>query len=221
MRRTIEDVLVEAGLLTEGQLRHVRHFARQHGVCLARAAIEQGGVDEEAMAAAIALQLRLPRLDLQRDAVDDDAVREVPYDLAEARRLLPLTIERGDTRRVIRIAMADPLDFDATEEIEMSTGCTLELLVGRVSEIGDAVMRHYRGVITKMIPRRPMFASALPESIAKSPEPGGQQLQQLADEVPADIGLQALIEILSDRGLIDRDTWLEAVSRLLRERARE
>src|SRR5260370_40315190 len=98
MRRTIEDVLVEAGLLSEGQLRHMRHFARHHGICLARAAIEQGGVDEESMASALAIHLRLPRPDLQRDTIDDDAVREAPADLAEARPRLPLTIERRDTR---------------------------------------------------------------------------------------------------------------------------
>ena len=44
----------------------------------------------------------------------------------------------------------------------MSTGCTVEPLVGRVGEIGDAVSRYYRGVITKMIPRRPVFGSPLP-----------------------------------------------------------
>jgi hypothetical protein len=221
MRHTIEDVLVEAGLLNEGQLRYMRHFARHHGVCLARAAIDQGGVDEEAMASALAIHLRLPRLDLQRDAVDDDAVREVPFDLAEAHRLLPLTIDRSDTRRVIRVAMADPLDFDASEEIEMSTGCSVEPLVGRVSEIGDAVVRHYRGVITKMIPRRPIFGSALSEAGPKAPEPTTQRLHQIADEAPPELGLQALIEILADRGVIDRDTWVEAVRRLIHERASE
>ena len=45
----------------------------------------------------------------------------------------------------------------------------VEPLVGRVSEIGDAVMRYYRGVITKMIPRRPIYGSA-------TGQPGGPAL---------------------------------------------
>ncbi len=39
----------------------------------------------------------------------------------------------------------------------MSTGCTVEPLVGRVGELGEAVSKYYRRVITKMIPRRPVF----------------------------------------------------------------
>ena len=221
MRRTIEDVLVETSLVNEGQLRHVRRFARHNGVCLARAAVEQGGVDEEALASALATHLRLPRFDIQRDQVDDDAVREVPHDLAEARHLLPLTIERGEQRRVIRVAMADPLDFDATEEIEMSTGCTVEPLVGRVSELGDAVMRYYRGVITKMIPRRPVFGSALPTGTPKPLAPTTQRHHHVAEEAPAELGLRALVDLLVERGLVDRDAWVEAVRRLVKERAGE
>jgi Type II secretion system (T2SS), protein E, N-terminal domain len=219
VRRTIEDVLVEAGLMDEARLRHARRYARHNGVCLARALVEHSGLDEELLAATMAAALGLLRADLNREPVDDDAVREVPYDLADGRRLLPLAIDRGE-RRVIRVVMADPLDFDATEEIEMSTGCTVEPLVARVSEIGDAVMRYYRGVITKMIPRRPYFGAASPS--AAPPEPPTTQPHRLVtDEATAELGLQALVELLVERGLVDREAWTEAVRRLMKERASE
>jgi hypothetical protein len=223
MRRTIEDVLVEAGLIDEARLRHVRRHARHNGICLAQAAVETGGVSEEALASALSTQLRLPRVDFARDVVDDDAVREVPHDLAEGRRLLPLAIERSATRRAIRVAMVDPLDFDATEEIEMSTGCTVEPLVGRLSEIRDAVTRYYRGVITKMIPRRPVFGAALPTGTPahRAPEPTTQRHHQVADEAPPDLAIRALVEQLVERGLLDRDAWQDAVRRLVKERAGE
>jgi type II secretion system (T2SS) protein E len=223
MRRTIEDLLIEAGLLDDTRLRYVRRYARHNDVCLARAVVEHGGVAEEALATMLSTRLRLPRVDLAREVVDEDAVREVPYDLADGRRLLPLVIDRSGPRRVIRVAMADPLDFDATEEIEMSTGCTVEPLIGRVSEIGDAVMRYYRGVITKMIPRRPVFGSQLPTATpaAIKPEPTTQRHHQVADEAPPDLAVRALVDLLVERGVIDRDAWLEAVRRLVKEKAGE
>ena len=217
MRRTIEDVLVEAGLIDEARLRHVRRYARHNGVCIARALVEHASVDEELLAATMAQALSLPRVDLAREPVDEDAVREVPYDLADGRRLLPIGIERSDKRRIIRVVMADPLDFDATEEIEMSTGCTIEPLVGRVGEIGDAVMRYYRGVITKMIPRRPYFGATLPANAQPTTQPN----RNISDEATPEIGLQALLDLLVDRGLVDRDAWSEAVRQLLKERAGE
>ena len=64
MRRTIEDVLLDSGLIDEARLRHVRHYARHNGVCLARAAVENGGVSEEVLAATLSSQLRLPRVNL-------------------------------------------------------------------------------------------------------------------------------------------------------------
>jgi hypothetical protein len=212
MRRTIEDILLEAGLLDETRLRHARRYARHNDLCLARAVVEHAGVSEEELAAALATRLRLPRVDFARETVDQDAIREVPYNLADGRRLLPLAIDRAGPRLLIRVAMADPLDLDATEEIEMSTGCTIEPVVGRVTEIGDAVMRHYRGVITKMIPRHPLFGAS------GRPEQTTQPHRQVVDEASPEIAVRALVELLVDRGLIDRDTWLKTVRRLARER---
>jgi hypothetical protein len=219
MRRTIEDVLIDAGLMDEARLRRVRRFARHNGVCLVRAVVEHGGIDEEQLAATLSEQLRLPRIDLATAVVDDDAVREVPFDLAEQRRLLPLVVERSDPRRVIRVAMADPLDFDATEEIEMSTGCRVEPLVGRATEIADAVMRYYRGIITKMIPRRAPFGGEL--VVERALEPVTQPHHVVADEASAELGLRALVELLAERGLVDREAWHEAVRRLIKEAAGE
>jgi hypothetical protein len=212
MRRTIEDVLIDAGLMDEARLRRVRRFARHNAVCLVRAAVEHGGLDEEELAATLAEQLRLPRVDFAAVMVDDDAVREVPFDLAEQRRVLPLGIDRSDDgRRVMRVAMADPLDFDATEEIEMSTGCRVEPLVARVSEVADAVMRYYRGIITKMIPRRAPFGVEAPT----------QPHHLVADEASAELGLRALVGVLADKGVIDREDWQEAVRKLVKEAAGE
>jgi hypothetical protein len=223
VRRTIEDVLVEAGLIDEPRLRHVRRYARHNGVCLARAAVEIGGVGEELLAATMASKLRLPRVDLERETVDEDALREVSHDLADARRILPLGIDTAGPRRVFRVAMADPLDFDATEEIEMSTGCTVEPLVGRVGEIGEAVSRYYRRVITKMIPRRPVFGAALATGTpgARQPDPTTQPHHVVADEAPPEIALKALVDLLVDRGVVDREAWQDALRKLMKERAGE
>jgi hypothetical protein len=223
VRRTIEDVLVEAGMIDEQRLRHVRRYARHNGVCLARAAVEIGGIGEELLASTLAQKLRLPRVDLLRESVDEDALREVSHELADARRLLPIGIDATGPRRLIRVAMADPLDFDATEEIEMSTGCSVEPLVGRVGEIGEAVSRYYRRVITKMIPRRPIFGAAVTTGTpaARTADPTTQPHHNVADEAPPELALKALVELLVERGVVDRETWLEACKRLMKERAGE
>jgi type IV pilus assembly protein PilB len=208
-RRTLEDLLLEEGLVDDVGLRHARRHARKHGVSLARAVVE-GGLSDEALAEAVARRLQLTRVELADEPVDDDALREVPFELAEARRLLPLSIDRTGRRRTIRVAMADPLDLDAVEEIEMSTGCQLEPVVARAGELADAAGRHYRGVITKMIPRRPFGESAAPTT---------QPTHKIADEASLELRLQALIDHLAERGVVDREALSELLRRLVKERS--
>jgi type IV pilus assembly protein PilB len=211
MRRTLEDLLLEERLVDEAGLRLARRHARKHGVSLARAVVEQG-LSDEALAEAVARRLHLPRVDLTREPVDDEALREVPHDLADARRLLPLSIERSAERRVIRVAMIDPLDLDAVEEIEMSTGCTLEPLVARAGELADAFARHYRGKITQTIPRRAAFGQRGEVTL----EPSTQPTHKLADEATVEVRLDALVALLIEKGIVDRPTLDEAIRRLLR-----
>jgi hypothetical protein len=210
MRRTLEDILLEEGLLDETRLKQVRHSARRGGTCLAHAAVETGQVDDERLAEAVARHTRCDRVRLATEAIDEDAVREVAYDLAEGHRLLPLSIDGSGARRVIRVAMADPLDFDAVEEIEISTGCYVDPVVVRVGEVAEAVRRHYRGVITKMIPRRADSASGTVR------EPTTKPHINLPDEAPAEARLRVLVDLLCERGVLDREAYEDAVRRIVK-----
>ena len=209
MRRRLDDLLLEEGLLDEAALRQARRHARRQGIALARAVVETRLLTDGALADMLVRRLCLPRADLSHEPVDADAVREVPHDFAEARRLLPLSIDRGANPRTIRVAMADPLDLDAVEELELSTGCDVDPLVAPVGELGEAIHRHYRGIITKMIPRK------------AAEGPTTKPNHQLLDEVGLDLQLRALVDVLAERGLVDRDAWIEAVRRLAKQKAGE
>jgi type II secretory ATPase GspE/PulE/Tfp pilus assembly ATPase PilB-like protein len=63
----------------------------------------------------------------------------VPGDLARKYNLLPVHIENGR----IRVAMVDPLNLDALDDLRITTGRAVEPLIGSVSVINDARERHY------------------------------------------------------------------------------
>jgi hypothetical protein len=212
-RRRLEDLLLEEHLLDEPALRQARRHARRSGISLSRAVVELRLLTDGALAEMLVRRLHLPRVDLGHEAIDEEAVREVPHDLADARRLLPLTLDRGAKRRVIRVAMSDPLDLDAVEEIEMSTGCDLEPLIAPVGELADAIRKHYRGVITKMIPRKQPYGTTASGEITTQPN------HRVTDEAGSALKLQALVELLAEKGIIDVDAYLEAVRRLAKAQA--
>jgi hypothetical protein len=222
VRRRLDDLLLEEGMLDEAALKQARRHARRSGVVLVRAVVEERLLTDGALAEMLVRRLHLPRVDLAHEPVDDDAIREVPHDFADSHRLLPLTIDRQSKRRVVRVAMADPLDLDAVEEIELSTGCDVEPLIAPVNELADAIQRYYRGVITKMIPRRPLFGQASgPRHTPAVPhlEPSTQPTHQLADEAQVQVQLEALIDLLVQRGVIDRAAWEATVRQLLKTEA--
>jgi hypothetical protein len=220
-RRTLEDLLLEEGLLDEAGLRQARRHARRAGVSLARAVVEQRLLTEGALAEMLVRRLHVPRVDLAAEPVDQDAVREVPFAFADAHRLLPLSIDRTAKRRVIRVAMADPLDLDAVEEIEMSTGCDVVAHVAPVGELAEAIQRCYRGVITRAIPRNRTPYGEMEEKPPSAPkpkiEPTTQPTHLVSDEADAVIRVRALVELLVERGVIERDQYDEAVRRLMKK----
>src|SRR5688572_10556755 len=115
-------MLLEEGLLDEEAVQAVRRAARRGGVPFV-VALAQGGKPPEAeVADAAARRLKLARAILDATFVELDAVREVPFDLAEERCLLPLSLDRSGASRVLRVAMADPFDAEAIAELESSTG---------------------------------------------------------------------------------------------------
>jgi hypothetical protein len=228
-RRRLEDLLLEERMLDDAALRQARRHARRSGIALSRALVEMRLLTEGALAEMLVRRLHLPRVDLSHETPDSEAIREVPHDFADARRLLPLAIDRTGKRRVIKVAMSDPLDLDAVEELEMSTGCELEPRVAPVEELANAIARHYRGVITKAIPR-PLFgvaASATSDGPgAQAPgnvrlEPPTQPNHQILDEGNVAPKLQALVELLCERGIIDETAYLEAVRRLAKAQSGE
>jgi MshEN domain len=176
-------------------------------VPLVVAATRSGVLAEAALAEALARRLQLPRFVPDGAFVEVDAVREVAYDLAEARCLLPIGLDRSGGRAVLRVAMADPLDAEAIEEIESSSGCQVEALVATPSEIGPAVQRYYRGVTTKLIHR--------PHGRAGGEDPSTQPHHRIEDEAPVEARHRALLGLLIEKGLISEEEYIEAIKRLL------
>jgi hypothetical protein len=229
VRPTLGDLLLEERLIDAQTLRIARRNARRDGVGLCRTLVEERHITDTALADLVARRLKLPRVDLEREPIDEDAVREVGMELAEARRLLPLSVDRTTQPRTIRVAMADPLDLDALDEIELSTGCDVVPVVAPVGALADAIARAYRGVITKMIPRRPSsfdtgehrtqpIARMVPAHVNLERT---QPNHQIADEADTEVRLEALVELLVERGVVERDAVDAAIRRVLRRRAGE
>ena len=210
--RTLADLLCEEGVTDEPAIRAAARRARQEGTSLVRALLAEGRLGETQLVDTLARRLKVPQVDLATVFVELDAVREVGYDVAVGRCLLPLALERQAGRRVLRVAMADPLDRETITELEASTGCRVDVVLAAPSALEPAIERAYRGMVTKMIPRRGVRDPVPPADL---PEVATQPSYRIEDDAPLELRLRALVTLLVDKGLLSAEEYREAVRHLL------
>ena len=138
-RRRIGDILVETGIITPEQLSQALERQRRTRDRLGRVLVELNMASERQIAEALAEQLGLPMINLSSHRIDPEAVRLVPEAVARKRRAVPLTLEAGN----LVVAMADPLDVFALDDIGIAARRPAKPVVAIESEIMTAIERAY------------------------------------------------------------------------------
>jgi hypothetical protein len=204
--KTLADILADAQLVAPDRLAAAVRRAQSTGEPLLVILTEGERISEDTIAAALSRALGRPPLPAIGD-IDDEALREVPYDLARGRRMCPLDLTpAGAGPPRLRVAMADPTDREGIESLEQMSGCRVEPVLARLSAVDAAVRRAYRGVVTAVM-KRPFGLPALTQ-------PG----HRLEDELPLELRHRALLELLVGKGLISLDEYAREVRRLAGER---
>lgn len=217
--RTLDVFLLAEGLVSEPALRQAVRTALRRRVALVEVVVDENTVDEARLAETLAQRLRIPRLPLSSLSLDEEALREVPHDLAAAYLVVPTRLDSGGERRTLQLAMANPLDAAAIEDVAQASGCEVEPAVATLGEIRGSIHRAYYGMITKMIPRGagPRDAgSSVQDELPAPGEPTTAPHLQLPDERSVDLRLRALVELLAERGLLTPAELDERVRRLVR-----
>ena len=144
MRRAITkhlgDLLVERGIITQQQLEHAQATQKARGGLLGQVLVELWYATEEQIAQSITAQYGFPYLPLESLEIDQNVIELVPEQVARQYCLVPIDrIGKGLT-----IAMANPLNVQATEDIETITKCAVQTFVSTATDINRAIDRYYR-----------------------------------------------------------------------------
>ncbi len=214
-----EALVRELGLADDELLLRASKRAGRDGVALVRAMVDEG-VDETLLAEQLATRLELPLVLLDGHSSDaergaqEEAAREVPHSLALAHALVPLAVDRSAASPSLRMAMANPLDQAAIEEVEAASGLKVVPVVASVSRVMKRARRLYRGTITEMIARRPGFGVT---GDGQPLEPKTAPLHRVRSDASIEVRLAALIELLEESGVVDAIELAERVRRLQQE----
>jgi MSHA biogenesis protein MshE len=134
------DLLVQQKLISQEQLGAALEKQRQSGRKLGRVLVEHGFVTEDEISGAIARQLHIPFLDLRQLHVRPEIVRLLPEQLA--RRFRAIVLEQRENK--VLVAMADPTDLFAFDEIINHLNREVELAVANEGALLQFIDRVYR-----------------------------------------------------------------------------
>jgi type IV pilus assembly protein PilB len=131
----VADVVEQTGLLSIEDVANVRARARTGS--FSQALIEEGLAAGEQVATALGVRFGMPVVDLLEAGVSPDAAGEIPLHVLERVVAIPYQIQDG----VLRIAVADPQNVNAIDELKLATRLPLELAVAAREDILGEVRR--------------------------------------------------------------------------------
>lgn len=138
--KQLGELLIEKGVLKKEQLEKALKIQKQKGELLGTILVSLGYVTEEQIAQAITVQYGFPYLPLSSYEIDSELINIIPENVA--RQYCLIVVDKiGNT---LTIAMANPLNLQAVEDIELMTGCKVQTFVSTMTDINNALERYYK-----------------------------------------------------------------------------
>jgi len=149
-RKKLGEILLEAGLIEEKDLLRALEIQKIKKKRLGQVLIEMGIVNDEQLAKALAGQMKIPYVRLTDVAIPKEIIDLVPQDMALKHLLIPVKV----VKKQLVIAMANPFEYSALDDLRFLTQMPIFVTVAPHSDIVAAINKHYpkRGLDQELSP---------------------------------------------------------------------
>jgi type IV pilus assembly protein PilB len=134
-------MLVSSSLITDDQLKKALATQKTEGGRLGSILVKLGFVQEDKLMTFLSKQYGVPYVDLSKFQINPAVIKHIPSDVAQKYRIMPIN-RSGAT---ITIAMVDPSNIFAIDDIKFMTGYNVEAVVATEGAIVDAIKKYYGG----------------------------------------------------------------------------
>jgi len=136
------EMLVKAQLITDAQLEEAVKIQRREGGKLGSIVVRQGFCSDQDIVSFLGMQYGVPAADLEQwPPIDASVIALIPKDLAQRHKVLPLQ----RTGNVLTLAMSDPTDIFAMDDVRFHTGYNVDPVVSSEMGLVRAVEKYYGG----------------------------------------------------------------------------
>lgn len=140
--KQLGELLLDRGSITQAQLDQALNVQRNKGGLIGEILVDLGFVKEDDIAQSLTAQYGFPYLPLGSYEVNADIVNIIPGRVARQYLLVPID-KIGNN---LTLAMSNPLNIQAIEDVELLSGCSVQTFVSTSSDIKRAIEKYYKDV---------------------------------------------------------------------------
>ena len=208
------DLLIRQGIVSESQLAAALVYQQRNKRRLGDILVEQGAATEVEIVTALNLQLGIDLVDLRGIKLSPDILALVPGSVLRRHTVLPIGFDEQDSNILI-LAMADPLDMLAQDDIAIVTNLRIEPRVATASGIN--------GVLDRYFGTEEVMSAA--EQYTKEREQQLQLLEEAATQAESDLSSAPIVQLVKnviEQAVRQRasDIHIEALEKQVRVRYR-
>ena len=138
-RKPLGQRLLENGFISDLQLNLALNESKSKGIYLGQALERLGILSQDIITKFLADESGSEVIDLNNYSVDPEVINLIPYELSKRYQVLPLE-KNGNT---IKTAMADTLNINAIEALELETGLSVDVVTAPEDKITEAIEQYY------------------------------------------------------------------------------
>lgn len=139
LKERIVDLLIEGKNIKKEELESALQRQREKGESIEKILLEKGIITEKELLIILAKELNLPPIDLSKYKIDPELLNIIPERLARQYHIIPIS----QIGTVITIAMSDPFNIFAVDDLKNLTGCDIDIAVATDSDIIKAINTLY------------------------------------------------------------------------------
>ncbi len=140
INKQIGELLVERGVIHREDLDMAVAYQKEKGGILGEILVELKFATEEDIAHVLTCQYGFPYLPLSNYEIDCEVITSVPENVCRQFCLIPI----DKIGKSLTLAMADPLNVQAIEDVELLSDCTVQTFVGTATDIKNSINKYYK-----------------------------------------------------------------------------
>jgi type IV pilus assembly protein PilB len=212
MEPRIAELLVRGGIVSRDQLIQAQEKERDNGSSVIRELVRLGFTTEDTLTEFLAKQFSIEKVELNPSEIEDSVFSLVPPQLVQKHQLVPVKL-LGST---LTVAMADPTDLVAINEVKFITGYGVRVTLAPPSAIKKTLEHRFGGVSYDEVLKK--FGDGEMEVIHEADDVNLQELQQATMEAPVVTLVNAILADAAKRRA--SDIHIEPYEKIFRVRFR-